>query len=190
MLGYYLSDKGFELGLDSFISTLRESNARIKLTVIVSLRERFGSARMFSARDRRDFENFQSRLLKARAEFPENIDVFGFLTDDELTHVIESSDYLLMPYSSITNSGVAVTAKAHGIPVISSDLKPLMEAFGIAGIYFESGSALDLTAKLKLLVENPNWSADRKTRSTQMVEMANIDSVRRVAVSIVDTQNS
>jgi glycosyltransferase involved in cell wall biosynthesis len=66
-----------------------------------------------------------------------------------MQNFISKSDYLLMPYLGITNSGVAVTAKAHGIPVVASDLDPLIEAFGDTGIYFKAGSGIDLKLQLE-----------------------------------------
>ena len=190
MLGYYLKDKGFELGLDSFLATLKRTRTPIALTVIVSVRERVGSARLFSGRDRRDFEKFQTQLAKAKVDFPSNINIFGYLTDAEMESIISSSDYLMMPYLAITNSGVAVTAKAHGIPVISSDLKPLVEAFGESAIFFKAGSNTDLQSKLESLATDSKWKIDRERRAHQTLELAANASAAAVAVAVINTQNS
>ena len=190
MLGYHLKDKGFELGLDSFMATLQRTISPIALTVIVSVRERVGSARLFSGRDRRDFEKFQTQLAIAKVDFPSNINIFGYLTDAEMESIISSSDYLMMPYLDITNSGVAVTAKAHGIPVISSDLKPLIEAFGESAIFFKAGSSSDLQAKLESISTDSKWKIDRERRAHQMLELAAKASTAAVAVAVINTQNS
>jgi glycosyltransferase involved in cell wall biosynthesis len=190
MLGYYLRDKGFEMGLESFIAALRVTKSSIILSVIVSVRERVGSARIFSCRDRRDFEEFQDQLTQAQNYFPANINVFGYLTEAEMESVISKSDYLLMPYVQITNSGVAVTAKAHGIPVISSDLKPLIEAFGDSAFFFSAGSSLDLQERLESIISDPNWKIEREKRARQMVELAALNSAFDVAVDMVDIRFS
>ena len=190
MFGYYLKDKGFEFGLDTFLATLQRTRTPIALTVIVSVRERVGSARLFSGRDRRDFEKFQTQLAIAKVDFPSNINIFGYLTDAEMESIISSSDYLMMPYLDITNSGVAVTAKAHSIPVISSDLKPLIEAFGESAIFFKASSSTDLQAKLESLATNSKWKIDRERRANQMLDLAAKASTAAVAVDIIDTQNS
>ena len=104
--------------------------------------------------------------------------------------IISSSDYLMMPYLDITNSGVAVTAKAHSIPVISSDLKPLIEAFGESAIFFKASSSTDLQAKLESLATNSKWKIDRERRANQMLDLAAKASTAAVAVDIIDTQNS
>jgi hypothetical protein len=190
MLGYYLKDKGFELGLDSFTAALKNSGIPMGLSVIVSVRERVGSARFFLGRDRRDFEKFQSQLAKAKVDYSGNINIFGYLTDIEMERVISHSDYLILPYLDITNSGVAVTAKAHSIPVISSDLKPLIEAFGESAIYFKAGSSSDLQAKLESISTDSKWKIDRERRAHQMLELAAKASTAAVAIAIINAQNS
>jgi glycosyltransferase involved in cell wall biosynthesis len=190
MLGYYLRDKGFEMGLESFIAALRATKTSIVLSVIVSVRERVGSARIFSYRDRRNFEEFQNQLTQAQNDFPASINIFGYLTDVEMESVISTSDYLLMPYVQITNSGVAATAKAHGIPVISSDLKPLIEAFGESAFFFSAGSRLDLQERLESIISDPNWKIEREKRAQQMVGLAALNSAFDVAVDMVDIRFS
>ena len=190
MLGYYLKDKGFEMGLQSFTTTLKDANVPIVLSVVVSLRERVGSARLFSRRDRRSFEDFHVQLMKAKNDYPENIQIFGYLTDTEMESVVLTSDYLLMPYLDISNSGVAVTAKAHGIPVISSDLKPLVEAFGKAAIFFKAGSSIDLQDKMAEIINGSNWKFDREQRSMEMIALAGASATPQVAVNIANTKNS
>lgn len=187
MLGYYLKDKGFELGLNSFLETLKENPSLIVLTVIVSVRQRIGSAKMFSGRDLRDFRKFQSQLEQAKRDFPGNIKIFGYLADDELQNVISKSDYLLLPYLGITNSGVAVTAIAHGIPVITSDLKPLIEAFGDAGIYFKAGSSIGLASQLESVYSNSLWGVERQIRAKKMSVLAIAASAADIATAIADT---
>jgi glycosyltransferase involved in cell wall biosynthesis len=190
MLGFYLKDKGFEMGLNSFLSSLRENNSGIRLSVIVSVRERVGSARIFSRRDQQDFIKFQNQLIEAKKDFPNNINIFGFLSIEEMQSVISESDYLLMPYLNISNSGVAVTAKAHGIPVIASDLVPLVEAFGEIGIYFKAESSSDLTSRINRVASNPNWRIERDQRADKLVGIATLETAVKIAASISDTECS
>ncbi len=190
MLGYYLEDKGFELGLESFMATANKLRIPIGLTVVVSVRERVGSASIFSRRDRRDFKKFQTLLAGAKKILPANINILGYLTETEMEEVITGCDYLLMPYLDITNSGVAVTAKAHAIPVISSDLKPLIEAFEESAIFFKAGSLIDLQAKLESVATDPNWKFDREIRAHQMLKLAATTSAATVSLAITDTQSS
>jgi glycosyltransferase involved in cell wall biosynthesis len=186
MLGYYLKDKGFELGLNSFLETLKANSSSIVLSVIVSVRQRVGSAKIFSWRDRRDFRKFEIQLKQAKRNFPQNIQIFGYLSDDEMQNVISQSDYLLMPYLGITNSGVAVTAKAHGIPVIASDLEPLIEAFGETGIYFKAGSGIDLKSQLEVVCSNSRWRIERERRAKKMSAQAIAASAAEIAITIAE----
>jgi glycosyltransferase involved in cell wall biosynthesis len=186
MIGYYLKDKGFELGLHSFLETLKANSSPMVLSVIISVRQRVGSARIFSWRDRRDFRKFEIQLEQAKRDFPSNIQIFGYLSDDEMQNIISKYDYLLMPYLGITNSGVAVTAKAHGIPVIASDLQPLIEAFGDTGIYFKAGSGIELKSQLESICSNSHWRIERETRAKKMSAQAIADSAAEIATAIAD----
>ena len=187
MLGYYLKDKGFELGLNSFLETLKANSSPIVLSVIVSVRQRVGSAKIFFWRDRRDFRKFEIRLEQAKRDFPRNIQIFDYLSDDQMQNVISQSDYLLMPYLGITNSGVAVTAKAHGIPVIASGLEPLIEAFGDTGIYFKAGSGIELKSQLEVICSNSQWRIERETRAEKMSAHAVAASAVEIATAIADS---
>jgi glycosyltransferase involved in cell wall biosynthesis len=156
------------------------------LSVIVSVRQRVGSAKIFSWRDRRDFRKFEIQLEQAKRNFPQNIQIFGYLSDDEMQNVISQSDYLLMPYLGITNSGVAVTAKAHGIPVIASDLEPLVEAFGDTGIYFNKSSGIDLKSQLESICNNSQWRIEQETRAKKMSAHAIAASAAEIAITIAE----
>jgi glycosyltransferase involved in cell wall biosynthesis len=188
MLGYYLKDKGFELGLKSFIDTLVKTSVPINLSVIVSPRQRLGSSRIFSKRDQKQFEEFEAQIKDAQRSHPGLIKVFGFLSDSEMENLISSSDYLVMPYLDITNSGVAVTAKAHGIPVIASDLPPLIEAFGNTGIYFKAGDSRALSEALEAVVRAPNWQLEREQRAKEMLAMGRSQPGSKNALLIIDAE--
>jgi glycosyltransferase involved in cell wall biosynthesis len=186
MLGYYLKDKGFELGLNSFLEALKTNPSSIVLSVIVSVRQRVGSAKIFSWRDRRDFRKFEIQLEQAKRNFPRNIQIFGYLSDDKMQNIISKSDYLLMPYLGTTNSGVAVTAKAHGIPIIASYLEPLVEAFGDISIYFKAGSEIELKAQLESICSNSQWRIEREMRAKKMSAQAIAASAAEIATAVAD----
>ena len=186
MLGYYLKDKGFEIGLKSFVDTLERTGLPINLSIIVSPRERLGSSRIFSKRDQKQFEEFEVQIKDAQVSHPDSIQVFGYLSDSEMENLITSSDYLLMPYLDITNSGVAVTAKAHGIPVVASDLPPLIEAFGDTGIYVKAGDSKALSKALEAVVRDPNWKLERDRRAREMLTLGISQSALRNALLIIE----
>jgi glycosyltransferase involved in cell wall biosynthesis len=84
-----------------------------------------------------------------------------FLTTEELEKALDRADFLLLPYSKITNSGVAVNAKSQGLPVISSNLLPFLETFGDSGIYVKDGSVKNWSKTIQEIITNPNWRISR-----------------------------
>ena len=157
LMGYYLKDKGFERGFQAFVDAYVETKVPIALTIVVSTRQRSGSARLFAPRDRKNLRDFRKLVFTFQERFPGVIEWNDFMPIEKLEKIIERSDFLLLPYSVITNSGVAVNAKAQGIPVICSNLPPLSEALGNYGIYVSDGSIKSWSKVIQELILNPNW---------------------------------
>ena len=185
LFGYYLPDKGFELGLAAVLDALRKVPGSLHLTVVASLRERVGSSRIFSRRDRRNFEEFLSSFRDAEREFPESFEIREYLTQDQLMTQLDRTDYLLLPYLKMTNSGVAVTAKAHGLPVIASSLTSLKEAFGHSAIYIDNHSIDGWSARLNELASEEDWKVGRLSSREMLVEMRGRESSREIAKTII-----
>jgi glycosyltransferase involved in cell wall biosynthesis len=100
--------------------------------------------------------------------FPGVVEWNDFLPVEELENAIDRADFLLLPYSVITNSGVAVNAKSQGLPAISSDLAPLVEAFGDNGIYVSNDSIESWSQVIQKITLDPNWRLLRETISKSM----------------------
>jgi glycosyltransferase involved in cell wall biosynthesis len=168
LMGYYLKDKGFERGFEAFVDAFVQAKVSIKLTTVVSVRQRFGSARIFTPRDRKNLRDFRKLVLTFQDKFPGVIEWNDFLPIESLEKAIERADFLLLPYSVITNSGVAVNAKSQGIPVISSNLPPLIEAFGEDGIYVNDDSIKSWSQEIQKIALNSNWRVLRSTISKNL----------------------
>lgn len=171
LMGYYLKDKGFERGLEAFVDAFVETRVQTTLTIVVSTRQRFGSARIFARRDRKNLRNFRKLVITFQNRFPGVIEWNDFLLTEELERAIERVDFLLLPYSKITNSGVAVNARSQGLPVLSSNLEPLIEAFGDDGIYIKDGSVESWSEAIQKIILNPNWRILRSTISKRMYRL-------------------
>jgi glycosyltransferase involved in cell wall biosynthesis len=168
LMGFYLKDKGFEKGFEAFVEAFLQTKVQISLTVVVSTRQRFGSARIFSPRDRMNLRNFRKSVFDFHDKFPGIVEWNDFLPVEALEKAIERADFLLLPYSVVTNSGVAVNVKSHGLPVISSDLAPLVEAFGGNGIYVNDGSIESWSQVIQKIVLDLNWILLRATISKSL----------------------
>ena len=173
LMGYYLKDKGFELGLEAFINAFVETKVHTTLTIVVSARQRFGSARIYTRRDRKNLNDFRKLVAVFQNQFSGVIQMNDFLTIEELEKTIDKADFLLLPYSKITNSGVAANAKSQGLPVISSNLLPLLEAFGDSGIYVKDGSVKSWSKIIQEIITNPNWRISRDKISETMYSLLN-----------------
>jgi glycosyltransferase involved in cell wall biosynthesis len=186
LMGYYLKDKGFELGLQAFVDAFVETKVGTTLTIVVSTRQRFGSARIFARRDRKNLNEFRNSVLNFQNRFPGVVSWNDFLPTDELEKTFEKTDFLLLPYSNITNSGVAVNSKSHGLPVVSSNLLPLFEVFGENGIYVKDGSVKSWCEAIKQIISNPNWRVSRNRISEKIYNSARNQSIKDEFRMVVD----
>src|SRR5271166_896913 len=96
-------------------------------------------------------------IKKSCAEIPK-IEFTGYLDEDRLPDVFQSSSVAVMPYSSSTGcSGVAHLACAYGVPIVSADLadfRQMADAEDIAIEFYEPGNAQDLAGCLIRLLTN------------------------------------
>jgi glycosyltransferase involved in cell wall biosynthesis len=168
LMGYYLKDKGFERGFEAFVDAFSQTKVQISLTIVVSARQRFGSARIFAPRDRKNLRDFRKSVIEFQDRFPGVIEWNDFLPTVALGKVIDRVDFLLLPYSAITNSFVAVNVKSQGLPAISSDLAPLVEVFGDNGIYVNNDSIESWSQVIKKITLDPNWRLLRETISKSL----------------------
>ena len=89
-------------------------------------------------------------------------------------NLFEGIDLLVFPSTSIEGFGlIMLEAMNFGIPVIASDLikqNSLIEDFK-TGIYFKNGNAEELTAKLKLLIEDENLRQKISASAKEMIKV-------------------
>jgi glycosyltransferase involved in cell wall biosynthesis len=87
------------------------------------------------------------------------IEFTGYVDEDRLADIFQSSSVTVMPYSSSTGcSGVAHLACAYGVPIISSDLsdfREMAEGEDLAIEFYEPGNAQALARCLINFLTNP-----------------------------------
>jgi glycosyltransferase involved in cell wall biosynthesis len=186
LMGYYLKDKGFELGFHAFVDAFVETKVKTTLTIVVSTRQRFGSARIFVSRDRKNLNDFRRSVSIFQNQFPGVIKLYEFLSIQKLEQILDKTDFLLLPYSKITNSGVAVNAKSKGLPVISSNLLPLLEAFGDSGNYVGDDSVKSWSKAIQEIITNPNWRTSRDRISETVYSFAGNQSLENEFRMVVE----
>lgn len=183
MFGYYLKDKGFEIGLEAFNSLCEKSSKEIRLIIICSLRQRVGSARIKSRSEERAYSTFISKVESSK--FRGKIELHGFVSAEDLKMLVQKSNYIWMPYLNSTQSIVAVSAKQFGTPVISTSLPTLMESFGNSGIYIDSVEPEDWSSALQRLIEIPDFTSERNLRAKLLRDLSSGQSMEQIALKII-----
>ena len=108
--------------------------------------------------------NVYQKLIK----YPEIFDLKIELIDNsDIADIFTSSHYLVLPYSSVSQSGPLKIAFNYNIPVIASDLEEFKNEIvnEYAGMLFENNNLTDLTRVMKkVLVEHPQLYNKLKNR--------------------------
>jgi glycosyltransferase involved in cell wall biosynthesis len=97
--------------------------------------------------------------IKHKCAGRSRIEFTGYVPEESLPNLFQSSSMTVMPYSSSTgSSGVAHLACAYGVPIVCADLADFREmAAGedLAVEFYQPGNARDLADCLIRLLENP-----------------------------------
>jgi glycosyltransferase involved in cell wall biosynthesis len=87
------------------------------------------------------------------------IEFRGYIPEDDLADLFQSSSVAVMPYSSSTgSSGVAHLACAYGVPIVSADLadfRQMAQGEELAMQFYPAGNAQGLADSLLDLLQNP-----------------------------------
>ena len=104
-------------------------------------------------------QNLSKAILAASRDYPKRVSsLLEFIDDKTLAEEIELADYIVLPYLSVSGSGVLSLAITHGKPVILSKL-PEWDGFvreGVDGFFFEPGDAGDLLRSMELASKQQN----------------------------------
>lgn len=109
-----------------------------------------------------------SGLLPNNATPSGNIKILNYwLSDDEISKILENVDVLVLPYRKASQSGVLSIAWGCGIPVISSDAGGLPEQVKDMdnGLVFKNGDFDQLYEKMLLLCSNKELLLKLKDRA-------------------------
>ena len=97
--------------------------------------------------------------MKKKCETNPHIEFTGYVHEDGLPDLFQSSSVAVMPYSSSTGcSGVAHLACAYGVPIVCADLedfRQMSDGEGMAIEFYKPGDAKDLAACLIRFLSDP-----------------------------------
>jgi glycosyltransferase involved in cell wall biosynthesis len=119
--------------------------------------------------------------IKQRCARLARIEFTGYVPEDNLPGLFQSSSVTVMPYSSSTgSSGVAHLACAYGVPIVCADLadfRQMASGEDLAVEFYQPGNARDLANCLIRLLENPEkqraW-AEQNFAAAQRMTMSSI----------------
>ncbi len=135
-----------------FFGMIKKSKGLV--TLIEAMKDISPDAELIIAGRERDdsFANYKSMIgnlnLSGRIHsFPR------YHTNEERNMLFSAAEAVVLPYRRVYQSGVLLMAMSLGVPVIASDLPSMREETGeVNGILFEPGNAVDLSAKINLLL--------------------------------------
>lgn len=80
----------------------------------------------------------------------------GFVSNQRIVELFMCSDYLVLPYNDMTQSGVIMVAYNYNVPVIASNLEEFRSYIidGKNGFLFETGGVVDLVKIMEKIILN------------------------------------
>jgi glycosyltransferase involved in cell wall biosynthesis len=119
--------------------------------------------------------------MKKKYEANPNIEFTGYVHEDRLPDLFQSSSVAVMPYSSSTGcSGVAHLACAYGVPIVCADIedfRQMSNGEAMAIEFYKPGDAIDLAACLTRFLTDPvrqQTMAEQNFSSALRMTMPNI----------------
>ncbi len=100
-------------------------------------------------------EMWNKKVLKEAENAPNIILVNHYISTERSQLFFAAADAFVLPYRSVSGSGVAAAVAAHGKPIICSDLPPLVDYFPDTMTHlFRSGEKDDLQRAIKQTVSD------------------------------------
>ena len=108
------------------------------------------------------------KKLAERYHCLDRVTFTGYLPD--LTAVLNATDLALLPYRTVTDSGILHLMIAYRLPTIASDLKAFREVYDEYGCLelFNSEDPQDLLVKIQTLLSNPTLGQALKAKCEGM----------------------
>jgi len=109
--------------------------------------------RILIAGSSNEWENHYAPMIKHPEMFELQI---RRIPNEEIANLFAISDYFVMPYQDIAQSGAITVAFQYNVPTIVSDIPPFKEFVedGKTGITFQSENVEDLAEKMQYVLDN------------------------------------
>lgn len=110
--------------------------------------------------------------------------VLPALKQESLVTLLHAARALLQPSFAEGFGMPALEAMASGCPVISSDIPPLVEVLGGAGLHFQSGSAEDLGQAMRKIMNSPPLNEEMRLRGLERAKAFSWDTTATTTVEV------
>lgn len=110
--------------------------------------------------------------------------VLPALKQESLVTLLHAARALLQPSYAEGFGMPALEAMASGCPVITSDIPPLVEVLGGAGLHFTSGSAENLGQAMRQLMDSPSLTNEIRLRGIERAKSFSWDTTAKITVDV------
>jgi len=137
-LGFTNFDKGADVLIDAASAVAEDQGNDVQFLIAGSPRKRRG---LFRIMERRDFKC--QKFLESRAGAIHNVDIAfsDYVAQENVAALLFAADVVVLPYRSITQSGVANLALSSQSVIVGSDLPGLRSDLGETAKYVAVGDA-------------------------------------------------
>lgn len=179
VVGWLTSSKGVDLLVGAAHYVVRDFGTT-QFVIAGDVRPRSGPFRLFADGDRRYKESLTRQLLSLR----DSVDyvMTGYVPDHDLSALLGAATVLVLPYRTVTQSGIAAKALAAGVPIVASDLPGLVGQLGQAARYFRAGDSCDLARVLVTVLQDQRLRDDMARSGW---ERAASESYERTAAELI-----
>lgn len=164
LVGQNAPSKGHGLALSAFAQMSRPHDRLVLVQRLFSGRGLDQLARKLGIRDR--------------------LVVLPALKQESLVTLLHAAQALLQPSYAEGFGMPALEAMASGCPVITSNIAPLVEVLGGAGLHFTSGSAEHLAQVMKQFVESENLAHEMRARGLERAKAFSWDNTAKTTVDV------
>ena len=179
--GFTHPDKGTDLVLQVAEKVTQDLDGKVRFLIAGQPRQRRGLFRLMGQAD----EKFQIRLEQmAKESHGVNFLFCRYIPDEDIHEVMRQAAVVVLPYRSITQSGIANLALSSGAAIVASDIQGLAGELEDAAAYFSVDDTAGLAETLVSVLSDGVLSAQLRVLA---IEKAGEQSYERVAELIIAT---
>lgn len=130
------------------------------------------------------FSGGELESLAQKLGIRDRIIVLPGVSREDLVTLLHATRALLQPSLAEGFGMPALEAMASGCPVIASDIPPLIEVLGGAGLHFTSGSAEDLACVMRELEASPTLVEEYRHRGLERAKAFSWDKTAQITVDV------